>query len=53
MGIEAVILLEQANRGRTIVQKFEETADDIAFAVVLVTRDDLGRLSISYFNGQP
>ena len=44
IGLEAVILHEQPNRGRTIIQKFEDTAEDIAFAVVLITPDDVGGL---------
>ncbi|WP_454863300.1 TIR domain-containing protein [Pseudomonas hormoni] len=42
LGLEAIILKEQPNQGRTIIEKFEETADDIGFAVVLLTPDDLG-----------
>lgn len=38
---EVVILHEQANRGRTIIEKFEEHAD-VGFAIVLLTPDDLG-----------
>ena len=43
LGLEPVILHEQANRGRTIIEKFEDHAD-VAFAVVLLTPDDEGRL---------
>lgn len=42
LGLEAIILKEQPDQGRTIIEKFEETADDIGFAVVLLTPDDLG-----------
>lgn len=42
LGFEAVILHEQANRGRTIITKFREVASDIGFAVVLMTADDQG-----------
>lgn len=41
-GIEAVILSEQVNRGRTIIEKFEENAD-VGGAICLFTSDDLGR----------
>lgn len=41
-GIEAVILSEQANRGRTIIQKFEDYAD-VGGAICLFTSDDVGR----------
>lgn len=42
-GIEAVILSEQVNRGRTIIEKFEENAD-VGGAICLFTADDLGRV---------
>jgi predicted nucleotide-binding protein len=41
-GLEIVILHEQANRGMTIIEKFEEHAVTVAFAVILLTADDLG-----------
>jgi len=41
IGFEAVILSEQANQGRTIIEKIE-AHDDVGFAVVLLTPDDLG-----------
>lgn len=37
-----VILHEQPNRGKTIIEKFEAHGDGVAFAVVLLTPDDLG-----------
>lgn len=40
--LEPVILHEQPNRGRTIVEKVEANAD-VGFAVILLTPDDLGR----------
>lgn len=42
LGLEPVILHEQANQGRTIIEKFEVSSSDVAFAVVLLTPDDLG-----------
>ena len=39
--LEPVILHEQPNKGRTIIEKFEEHAD-VRFAVVLLTPDDVG-----------
>jgi len=42
LGLEAIILKEQADQGRTIIEKFEACADDVGFAVVLLTPDDLG-----------
>ncbi|TAL90227.1 MAG: DNA-binding protein [Candidimonas sp.] len=41
LGLDPVILHEQPNKGRTIIEKFEELAD-VAFAVVLFTGDDMG-----------
>lgn len=42
LGLEAVILHEQANSGKTIIEKFEEHSD-VAYAIVLLTDDDLGK----------
>jgi hypothetical protein len=41
LDLEAVILHEQANQGRTIIEKLEKHAD-VGFAVVLLTPDDVG-----------
>ena len=41
-GIEAVILSEQANQGRTIIEKFE-TNSDVGGAICLFTADDVGK----------
>lgn len=41
-GIEAVILSEQVNRGKTIIEKFENYSD-VGGAICLFTADDLGR----------
>jgi predicted nucleotide-binding protein len=43
-GLEAVILDEQPNQGRTIIEKFEGHAD-VAFAVVVLSPDDHGGLA--------
>jgi predicted nucleotide-binding protein len=42
-GYEPTILHEQANGGRTIIEKFEDHAADTAYAVVIATGDDVGR----------
>lgn len=42
LGIEAVILGEQANQGRTIIEKIE-CHSDVGAAIILLTADDLGR----------
>ena len=44
LGLEPVILDEQADRGRTIIEKFEQEAEEVRFAVILLTADDEGRL---------
>ena len=41
-GINAIILSEQANQGKTIIEKFEEHSD-VGAAIVLFTNDDMGR----------
>ena len=41
IGFEAVILSEQPNQGRTIIEKIEAHSD-VSFAVVLLTPDDVG-----------
>src|SRR3954464_9724821 len=41
-GLRAVILHEQANAGRTIIEKFEAHGGEASFAVVLLTPDDVG-----------
>ncbi len=41
-GIEAIILSEQANKGRTIIEKFEDYSD-VSGAICLFTADDYGR----------
>lgn len=38
-GLEPVVLHREANKGRTIIEKFEQSAD-VGFAVVLLTADD-------------
>lgn len=44
LDIVAVILDEQADKGRTIIEKFEQEVEEVGFAVVLLTPDDEGRL---------
>lgn len=40
--LAVIILHEQASRGQTVIEKFENHAD-VGFAVVLLTGDDLGK----------
>lgn len=39
-GIEAIILSEKANGGKTIIEKFETFAENVAAAICLYTPDD-------------
>jgi len=43
LGLEAIILHEQANAGNTIIEKFESHAN-VGFAVILLTGDDVGKV---------
>ena len=40
-GLNPIILHEQADEGKTIIEKFEKHAD-VSFAVAIFSRDDLG-----------
>ena len=42
LGFDAIILHEQASKGRTVIEKVEEHGD-VGFAVILLTPDDEGR----------
>lgn len=42
IGLKPIILHEQANQGRTVIEKVE-VHSDVGFAVVLLTPDDLGK----------
>jgi predicted nucleotide-binding protein len=44
LDLEPIILHEQPNMGRTVIEKFEAHAD-VRFAVVLLTPDDVGGLA--------
>jgi len=67
LGLEPIVLHEQANQGRTIIEKFETHAD-VGFAIILLTTDDVGGpagkkgrprarqnvvLELGYFIGRP
>jgi hypothetical protein len=52
IGIEAVILHEQPNQGRTIIEKVEAHGD-VRFAIVLLTPDDEGCKAGAYYNRAP
>jgi predicted nucleotide-binding protein len=42
IGFAEILLDEQPNEGLTIIQKLERFSDEVAFAVVLMSPDDLG-----------
>lgn len=44
LGLVPIILHEQVNNGKTIIEKFEDYAD-VGFAIILMTPDDMGYLS--------
>jgi hypothetical protein len=44
LGLEPIVLHEQPNKGRTIIEKFFDHSD-VGFAVVLLTPDDKGGLA--------
>jgi predicted nucleotide-binding protein len=44
LGLNPIILHEQSNRGRTVIEKFEHHAE-VQFAIVLLSPDDVGRLA--------
>lgn len=43
LGLEAIILHEQASSGMTIIEKIEHYSNDADFAIILYTACDLGR----------
>lgn len=46
IGLEAIILSEQANQGKTIIEKIEANSN-VGFAVVLLTPDDVGGKTVA------
>jgi predicted nucleotide-binding protein len=52
LGIEPIILHEQANAGRTLIEKFESHSN-VDFAVALLTSDDVGAAKQNRDNLQP
>jgi predicted nucleotide-binding protein len=49
----AVILHDQADQGRTIIEKFEDHSADAVFAVVVLTGDDVGGLATESTERRP
>lgn len=52
MKLEVIILKERPNQGRTIIDKFEDCANEVGFAVVLLTPDDVGSVATATSQGQ-
>ena len=52
IGLEPIILHEQANLGRTVIEKFEHHSD-VSFAVVLLTPDDIGGVPGEPYHPRP
>ena len=40
LGLNPIILKDQANEGMTLIQKFEKNSDNVCFVVVLLTADE-------------
>lgn len=43
--IECTVLMERPNKGRTVIEKFEEVAAECDYAIVTMSPDDLGSLA--------
>jgi hypothetical protein len=51
LGLAPIVLREQPNQGRTIIEKYEECASEVGYAIVLLTPDDI--VSIGAVKGPP
>lgn len=40
LGLNPIVLKNQANEGMTLIQKFEKNSDNVCFVIVLLTADD-------------
>lgn len=52
VGLRAIILHEQSDAGKTLIEKVERHAD-VGFAVVILTPDDVGSSKIKRAKSQP
>lgn len=52
LGLEPIVLHEQPNAGRTIIEKLEAHLD-VDFAIVLLTPDDIGALAVKPVETRP
>jgi predicted nucleotide-binding protein len=46
--LKVVILSEQPEKGRTVIEKLEQETMDIGYAFVILTPDDVGMESVNY-----
>lgn len=46
LGLKPIVLHEQPNQGKTVIEKFEANAD-VGFAVIILTADDVGALAMN------
>lgn len=53
LGLEAIILDEQSGGLQAIIDKFEEQAENIVFAIILLTPDDVGAAKVEQNELQP
>ena len=44
--LDPIILHEQPEQGRTIIEKFEKNSSDVNFAIILLTADDEGKAKV-------
>ena len=52
LGFTAIIIHEQANRSMTIIEKIETYSNDVGFAIVLYTPDDMGNVKSEAESGE-
>lgn len=48
LDLKPIILHEQANGGKTIIEKFETNSNDLSFAIILLSPDDKGCTANSF-----
>lgn len=53
VGLEPVILHEQANEGKTIIEKFENHSNATEYAIIILSPDDLGSLASKRDEAKP
>jgi predicted nucleotide-binding protein len=48
LGLNPIILHDEPNKGRTIIEKFEDHAGIANYAFILLTQDDVGRANVAH-----